>query len=368
MFEKVKFLSKENSEFFATVKNNVDSYFKTNNLSKFADFTMIAKTILLLVSLVGLYLLILTTALPLWGLLILTILLGMTKAFIGFNICHDAIHGSYSANPKVNKVLSLIFNLIGANAYVWEITHNKVHHTYTNIPGHDEDIEVAPGLIRLSPEEPHKPFMKYQKYYAFLLYGLASLSWVFRKDFKKFFQKKIGSFDNTNHPKKEYFKLFFFKGLYYSLFIAIPLMVMDITWWQFIIGFSLMHIAEGLVLGLVFQLAHVVEGTEFIYPDENGSIQENWAIHQMRTTANFARKNKLVTFFCGGLNYQVEHHLFPKICHTHYPAISEIVKKTAEQFNVPYHENHSFRKAIKSHFYMLDKFGQNEKVIANTSI
>jgi linoleoyl-CoA desaturase len=233
-----------------------------------------------------------------------------------------------------------------------------IHHTYTNIPGHDEDIEVAPGLVRISEEEKVNKLQRYQHFYAFLLYGLASLSWVMRKDYKKFFQKQIGQHDNTNHPPIEYFNLFFYKALYYTLFIILPLYVLDITWWQFIIGFVCMHLAEGLVLGLVFQLAHVVEGMAFPVPDETGNIDEAWAVHQMQTTANFARKSWLANFLCGGLNMQIEHHLFPRICHIHYAAISDIVKKTAIEFRVPYIENPTFLSALRSHYRMLKRLGK----------
>jgi linoleoyl-CoA desaturase len=324
---------------------------------------MIFKTVFFLGGMAFLYGLILSNQFAPWTMLLLSILLGMFAAFNGFNVCHDAIHGAYSSNKKVNKVLGMVFNILGANAYVWSITHNVVHHTYTNIPGHDEDIEVAPGLIRLSPEEEHKSIMKYQKYYAFILYGLASLSWVFRKDYKKFFQPKIGNYDNSKHPKMEYFNLFFFKIVHYTLFIIIPLMVLDVTWWQFIIGFLAFHFAQGLVLGLVFQLAHVVEETIFPIPNYEGNIEEAWAIHQMQTTANFARKSWLANFLCGGLNFQVEHHLFPQICHIHYRAISPIVKETAVEFNLPYNDNPTFMGALKSHYVMLEKFGQKEPAI-----
>lgn len=359
MSSKLRFVDHQGSEFFSTVKRRVDDYFKENKLSKHANAQMIFKTVLFVGCLIGFYTLIIINVFPPAVLLILAILLGMTKAFIGFNICHDAIHGGYSSNSNVNKALSLLFNFIGANAYVWSITHNVVHHTYTNIPGHDEDIEVAPGLLRLSPEDKSTKIQKYQHFYAFFLYSLASLSWVFRKDYVKFFQKQIGSYDNRKHPKKEYFNLFFFKGLYYIVFIVIPLIVLDITWWQFIIGFVLMHMAEGLVLGLVFQLAHVVEGTDFPFPNEKGNIEEAWAVHQMRTTANFARKSRVAEFLCGGLNMQVEHHLFPKVCHIHYRQISEIVKATAEEFNVPYNEQPSFYTALKSHYKILKQMGRD---------
>ncbi|MDQ3535897.1 MAG: acyl-CoA desaturase [Bacteroidota bacterium] len=363
--EKLKFIDKEKSLFFATVRKRVDSYFKENNISKYANSHMIFKTIFFLGGMVFIYALIISNQFGAWTMLFLAILLGMFSAFNGFNVCHDAIHGSYSKNKNVNLGLGLVFNLLGANAYVWSITHNLVHHTYTNIPGHDEDIEVAPGLVRLSPEEEYKSIMKYQKYYAFLLYGLASLSWVLRKDYVKFFQPKIGHYDNTKHPKIEYFNLFFFKIVNYTVFIIIPLLVLDITWWQFLIGFICYHLAQGLVLGLVFQLAHVVEETDFPSPNEEGNIEEAWAIHQMRTTANFSRDSRMANFLCGGLNFQVEHHLFPNICHVHYKDISPIVKKTAYEFNLPYNDNPSFMDALKSHYHMLDKFGKKEPVAAS---
>lgn len=357
MTKKLKFKNIQKSEFFATVRKRVDNHFIENNLSKFANGSMIGKSIFFLVAMVLLYALLLVNIFPLMVQLLLAILLGATMAFIGFNVCHDALHGAYSSNSKINKGLGLIFNFIGANAYIWGITHNIVHHTYTNIPGHDEDIEIAPGLIRVAEEDKVYKIQRYQHIYAFFLYGFASLSWFFRKDFVKFFQKKIGNRDN-NHPKIEYFNLFFFKALYYTTFIVVPLLVIDITWWQFLIGFLAMNIAEGLVMGLVFQLAHVVEGTDFPHPDEEGNIMEAWAVHQMRTTANFARRSKLANFLCGGLNLQIEHHLFPQICHIHYRDISKIVKHTAKEFNLPYHENKTFFAALKSHYLVLKKMGK----------
>ena len=358
MHNKVRFVDANKSPFFATVTKRVNDYFKQNNISKHANTEMILKTIFLLSGVTIFYIMILSGEFGLWTMLALSIAIGAFTAFIGFNVCHDAIHGAYSSNQWVNKSLGLVFNIVGANAYVWSITHNKIHHTYTNIPDHDEDIDVAPGLLRLSPLEKFRSYMKYQHYYAFLVYGLASLSWVFRKDYVKFFQKKIGQFDNTKHPKGEIFRLFFFKAVYYFLFIVLPLLVLEITWWQFLIGFLALHLTEGFVLGLVFQLAHVVEGTEFPTPNLEGNIEEAWAVHQMQTTANFARKNRLANFLCGGLNFQIEHHLFPNICHVHYTKISQIVKATAEECNVPYIENETFVGALKSHFHTLKKLGK----------
>ncbi|HVD96969.1 MAG TPA: fatty acid desaturase [Cytophagaceae bacterium] len=354
---KLRFIDKDKSEFFATVKVRVDEYFTQNNLSKNANGLMYFKTFLFLGGSIALYFLILLGNFSVYQLWLLAAVLGALKAFIGFNVSHDAIHGAYSSNPTFNKIMgNYSFYFIGGSPYIWNITHNQIHHTYTNIPEHDEDIEIAPGLIRLSPEDKITKIQKYQHIYGFLLYGLASVNWVLRKDYKKFYQKQIGAFINK-HTSTDIFNLYFFKGLYYILFIILPLVVMNITWWQFIIGFLTMHIFMGLVLGLVFQLAHVVEGTDFPTTNVEGNIEEAWAIHQMRTTANFGTGDFITSFLCGGLNQQVEHHLFPKVCHVHYPAIAHIVRDTAHEFGVPYIENKSFFTALKSHYIMLKQFG-----------
>ncbi|MEO5564971.1 MAG: acyl-CoA desaturase, partial [Chitinophagaceae bacterium] len=261
-------------------------------------------------------------------------------------------------NKKINKMLGFIFNLMGANTYVWNLTHNIVHHSYTNIVDHDEDIEIAPGLIRVNEAGKLNKIQRFQHIYAFFLYSLTTLSWFFRKDYLKFFKKNIGNSHTNKHPKIEYFNLFFYKGIYYFLFIVLPLLVMGLTWWQFLIGFVAMNMAEGLVLGLVFQLAHVVEDTEIRHAHENNTVEDAWAVHQLKTTANFAPQNKLANFLCGGLNLQIEHHLFPKICHVHYRKISDIVRQTAHEFDLPYNVNKSFFTALRSHYFFLKRLGR----------
>ncbi|AKD04238.1 acyl-CoA desaturase [Pontibacter korlensis] len=366
MSQKIKFINTNKSEFFATVRKRVDAYFKESGISKNGNLLMWTKAIFFLVGFFSLYALILTGWLNSYAMVIAAAALGAFAAFIGFNICHDAIHGSFSGSSKANKGLSYFFYLIGANPYLWNISHNVVHHTYTNIPGHDEDIEVAPGLIRLDESEKVNRIQRYQHLYAFWLYGLASLSWVLRKDYVKFFQKKIGQ-HSAKHPRREYFNLFFYKILHYFVFIGVPMLVLNLAWWQAAIGFLVMHLAEGIVMGLVFQLAHVVEGTDFPVPTEKGNVEEAWAVHQMRTTANFAPKSALASFFLGGLNRQIEHHLFPKVCHIHYPAISSIVRQTALEFGLPYLENPTFNSALKSHYRMLRTLGKEAYAVQESS-
>lgn len=357
----VKFKDTQRSHFYPTVRRRVEAYFTQRALSPHANGAMWAKASFFLVGYVLLYGLIMSNQFGTWSMLGMAIVLGMFAAFIGFNVSHDGLHGAFSSYSWVNRWLGNSFYLLGANPYVWKITHNIVHHTYTNIPGHDEDIELAPGLVRLDPREELRSWHRYQQWYTFPLYALASLSWVFRKDYVKFFKSQIGHHDNSAHPPSEYLKLFASKAIYYAFFLVFPFLVLELAWWQILIGFTLMHLAEGLVLGLVFQLAHAVEGTDFPLPNEQGDIQNAWAIHQMHTTANFAPRSALAAFLCGGLNRQIEHHLFPKVCHIHYPAIATIVKETAHEFGLPYLENESFGSALASHFRLLQKLGRQSQ-------
>ncbi len=359
MSVKIKFNRRDESDFITTLKQRVNEYFENRNTTKFGDWRMYAKLIFFMGGMVGVYLLLLSDWFPAAITLLLWAVLGLFIAFNGFNVCHDAVHGAFSKYPLLNKILSYNFNILGANEYMWKIMHNVIHHTYTNIPGHDEDLEPV-SMIRLNTEKKLKPIHRYQHWYAVFFYSLASLSWVLKKDFDTFFRKKIGNYENKTHPVHEYFILFFSKAVYFFIFLALPMILLSQPWWFVLIGFLLLHVAEGLTLAIVFQLAHVVEAADFPEPAADGSMENAWAIHQVKTTVNFARKSFLANWFFGGLNFQVEHHLFPQICHVHYRKISEIVKRTAEEFNLNYNEYRTMWGAFRSHLRMLKKLGREE--------
>ncbi len=245
---------------------------------------------------------------------------------------------------------------MGANGYMWKITHNVIHHTYTNIHDVDEDLTVSP-LLRLSPGARHYWFHRYQHRYGFLAYGLATVNWLFAKDFQQFLKRDIGPYEDKKHPAGQIALLIVSKALAITWMIVLPLMFLDITWWQFLIGFLTAHMTAGIILGVIFQLAHVVEGPEFLQPDEEGTMEYAWLVHEMRTTSNFAFPNKPLSWYIGGLNYQIEHHLFPQTCSIHYPDLAPIVQQVAAEYDVPYHYNPTLREAIASHYRMLRKLG-----------
>lgn len=352
----VKFDNQKSKAFTTELQNRVDAYFENNDISKKANARMRVKTAAMLAMVFVPYLLILFGGFGLWTMLGLALVMGVGVAGCGFSISHDALHGAYSSNKSVNKVLGLTFDLLGASGYLWKITHNVIHHTYTNIQGIDEDLEVSP-LLRLSPESKHLWFHRYQHLYGFAVYSLSTLFWVFVKDYKYLLQKDLGPYEDISHPPKELATLFGMKALYYGYMIVLPLLLLDVLWWQFIIGFVAMHLVAGLILGVVFQLAHVVEGPDHHTSEGQDMMEDAWLVHEMKTTANFARTNPLICWYVGGLNFQIEHHLFPRICSIHYPAISSIVEDVARDHGIPYHHHPTLWGSIRSHYRMLKKLG-----------
>jgi linoleoyl-CoA desaturase len=352
----ITFAQKTAQPFIRDLKQRVNAYFEEQGLSQKANGLMVLKTVTMLLLTFGPYLLIMTGWFTSWQMLGLAIIMGVGAAGCGFSIAHDALHGAYSSNPRINAALGMVFDVLGANGYLWKITHNVIHHTYTNIQGIDDDLEVSP-FIRLSSAAEYRPIHRYQHILAFAAYSFSTIYWVFAKDYKIMMRSKLGPYQNMKHPRKEVIKLIGMKVFYYTYMIIIPLLVLEITWWQFAIGFAAMHLTAGLILGVVFQLAHVVEGPEQVSMEGKEVMDDAWLVHEMKTTANFGRSNKLLCWYVGGLNFQIEHHLFPKVCSIHYPAISPIVQAVAEEHGIPYHQHQTLRAAIRSHYCMLKQLG-----------
>lgn len=354
---RVTFPSRDAASFADDVKARVEQFFASRRLSDKADARMILKGIIVLSLTFVPYGLILSNQFGPWTMLGLAVIMGIGVAGIGFSISHDALHGAYSTRPWVNRVVGWSFDLLGANGYMWKVTHNVIHNTYTNIEGLDEDLTVSP-LLRLSPHSPWKPFHRFQRFYGFFAYSFSTLFWVFVKDYKCFLQKDIGPFLDRKHPPGEVAGLFIGKAIYYSWAILIPLLVVEVAWWHVAFGFLVMNLVAGTILGVVFQLAHVVEDITYPTPDDAGAMSSAWMAHELQTTSNFGRRNWLLCWYVGGLNFQVEHHLFPKVCSIHYPAISGIVEETALAHGLPYNHHATLREAIRSHYRSLALLGR----------
>ncbi|MFZ9887051.1 MAG: fatty acid desaturase family protein [Myxococcota bacterium] len=351
---KVSF-ARQGAGFHAELKRRVDEYFQSRDLSRRATAAMVAKSIFWLGAAVSLYAGVIFSDLGALPSLALSMALGFCIACIGFNVGHDAIHGAYSERPWINRVVGWSFQLIGASAYTWSLSHNVVHHTYTNIPGHDGDLEPGP-LLRFHEGQKLRAYHRLQHFYAWPLYCFVGLLWVYTKDFEQALRrdprtgKRIGL--------EGWLNVIAAKVLHVGLLVVVPLLTMQrFEWWQLLIGYLGLQFVAGFTLSIVFQLAHVVEGPTMPLPASDGSMADSWAAHQLRTTANFSPGSRAAQFICGGLNYQVEHHLFPKVCHVHYPAIAPIVAQTAREFGLPYYDHPSFLAGVRSHARELMRLG-----------
>lgn len=343
-----------------TLKESVDRFFAEHSLPKTGNWRMFLKTAIILVWLAAAYVLLVFFSASFFMAVITAFALAQGFILVGFNIMHDGNHGSYSKSGKINRLVGFTLDLIGGSSLLWRKKHNGLHHTYTNIFELDDDLHTG-GLLRLSPDQEWKPWHRLQHLYALPLYSLLSLSWVTYGDFKQFFTGRIGDYKLRKASAPDATLFFLAKVFYFAYMIGIPLLFHPVLY--VVIMFVAIHLVMGATISVIFQLAHTLEGNTFPRPDaETGSIDNEWAIHQIETTVNFAPRNWLATWYLGGLNYQIEHHLFSDICHIHYPAISKMVEKTCQDFSVLYVSYPTVRSALAAHYRFLKTLGKRPAI------
>ena len=357
----VKFAPMSGVSFYDALKARVDNYFTTNNIDVHGNASMKLKTVAMVSMYIIPYFFMVAGAgsANLWIFYGLWLLMGVGMVGIGCSVMHDSNHGSYSTSKGLNKYLGKIIALVGGYEVNWRIQHNILHHTYTNIEGLDHDLDAG-GLLRFSPHAPRAKAHRFQHIYAWFLYGLLTFQWATIKDFKQ-----VNDYAKLDLLKKEkltrkqaLLQVTMYKLFYYSYILVLPLFFAGVEWYHVLAGFFIMHFVAGLALSTIFQLAHVMEECEFPVPGDDRKMENNWAVHQMLNTANFSPKSKIMAWFIGGLNHQIEHHLFPHICHVHYKKVAKIVKSTAKEYGLPYYEQRTFVSALIEHGRMLRKLGR----------
>ncbi len=347
---------KSSSDFQKEVRKRVRAYLKEEGKSGLADYRYYFKAILNLAMYLVPFVLFLTGYTSFLMTTVLWAITGLGMAGVGMNVMHDAIHNTVTRSEWVNRKIGAVIYVLAGNSYTWRVQHNVKHHTHTNLDGHDDDIETG-SMFRFHPEQELKPKHKYQHLYAPFAYSLMTWKWLLEKDFKQVIQYNKSDLFKAKDQSlgMVWTKLIVGKGFHFATFYVLPL-ALGIPWYMVLWGNMVMHVVAGLILSFTFQLAHVVDKAEF--PSEEEAKDHSLLEHQMKTTANFSTKNKLVTWYTGGLNFQVEHHLFPTINHIHYPKIARIVRKTAEEFRLPYNEYRTTIAALKGHFAHLKHMGQ----------
>jgi linoleoyl-CoA desaturase len=341
--------------FYTDLKSRVNVYFEENNESLTGNWRLFSKAITIIALHIISYSVLLFVQPNAYMSLLLCAVLGLTTAAIGFNIMHDGSHGSFSKNKLLNTAAAFSLNLMGGNDYMWKVKHCVLHHSFTNVNGVDDDIDIQP-FLRMCNEQEYRWFHRFQFIYVIVLYALFYVFWLFWFDYEKYFSKKIGGFDIPKMSTLDHIS--FWGSKLGSYFIMIVLPILMVGFMDFLIGFAIVVLITGFLSAVVFQLAHTVEHTNFPKLTEENKIENEWAIHQIQTTANFATRNPIVTWFCGGLNFQIEHHLFPKMSHIHYPKISKIVKATCQEYGINYIEFPRVTAAMRSHWKLLYDLGR----------
>jgi linoleoyl-CoA desaturase len=283
--------------------------------------------------------------------LLATLSLAVAAAAIGFCVFHDANHGTLFQRAVGNLWAARLCSvLLGPSRHFWVFKHQGLHHRQPNVAEWDDDLETR-GFLRLSPTSPWAAHYRHQELKAFFYYGINSLEWVFLKDFQCLAQGRLNEWQTMAMAKHERNELLLCKALHFTLFIAPIFLILPLAWAA--IAFILFHFVFSWVLAAVFQVAHLTPEMEF------GGVRhgDDWATHQMRTTADYATNSRLATWFTGGLNHQIEHHLFPNVSHTHYPGLRPIVRDIAQRHGLRHHDLGSMASAIGKHLTLLKALG-----------
>ena len=344
--------------FHAEVRRRVEAYFQTTGKGERDSPRMYFKTGIILAWWAGAYALLVFVAATWWQGLLAAALVALAMAAVGFAVQHDGGHGAFSRRGWVNKLAAMSLDLIGASSYLWRWKHGVFHHTYDNVTDVDTDIDTG-GIARLSPHQRRRWFHRWQHLYLWLLYAVSASRWHLYGDVK---DVVAGTCGPHRIPRPRGWDLVVFvagKAASVTLLLGLPMLWHP--WWVVLLFYAAVTGMIGVILSVVFQLAHCVEEADFPMPDPQTLRMENaWALHQVETTVDFARSSWGLTWLLGGLNFQIEHHLFPKICHVHYPVIAPIVEATCKEFGVRYAVHPSFWGGIRSHYRWLRRLGRPE--------
>jgi len=342
----------KDQEFFRELKRRVNQYFKTNEIEKSGNSTSKAKAVLLFTLYIICFISIFYTS-TLASLFLAFGILGILTIFLALNVAHDAAHGTFTSNKKLNNLLVYTFDFLGANGYLWKMKHVHSHHPHVNIPNMDGDIKQTNNIVRIFPNSPFFNYHRYQFIYMPFLYLLYTLIWLLFRDFKDFLRPDVSGKDVITHDAKESAVFIIGKTFFLFRMIALPFIILNFSLPQILIAFLIFHFCASATVALALISAHIGEHSVYPEPNKNGQMNDSWVRHQIITTSDFATNSFVLTHLFGSFNHHIIHHLFPNICHIHYPPLTKILKQTCEEYNMPYNENPRLWDAMLSHFEFL---------------
>lgn len=348
--------------FYSVAKERVEAYLANAHKSPRAGWMLLLKAVIFISLVAGSYAAILIIGEG-WILLPLGVVFAVSALLLAINIGHDASHDAVFRSPLLNIIVQrACFLPTGINAYLWRMRHLNSHHLFPNVNGSDTDIDENP-VMRLSPNQPWKWHFQFQHIYAPFMYLFAASHTTMWGDFIYLFKKQLANMTNIKHPWYEYVLFFFSKLVYVTLVLIIPMLVLNIPWWQVLIGYAIVKFIASFVFVFLLIGTHFSDLADFPVPDaKTGSVGRTWAEHNMATACDWSPHSLLAHWISGGVNAHASHHLFPDICHTHYPEVARIIEKAAAEFGVPY--NHvTMLGMVKSHFRFLYQLGRRPTLV-----
>jgi linoleoyl-CoA desaturase len=353
----LRFEREDPDGFYLDVKRRVDEYFRTSGRSRKAGWVLLLKGLLFGGMLAGSYTALLLNPHGGWVLLPLAVLTAVSALLLALNVGHDATHQVLPGGPRVNRfVARLCFLFSGIDGYLWEFRHLNSHHLYPNINGSDTDIDENP-LVRLSPNQPWRWHFQFQHIYAPVLYLFAILHTTIWGDFVYLFKRQLANLTDIRQPPILYVQFALLKAMYFAFALVMPMAVLDYPWWQVVLGYLLASACGSLMFVFFLIGTHFSDLADFPVPDATGSVGRSWADHNMATACDWSPRSLVAHFLSGGVNAHASHHLFPNVCHTHYPAITRIIEETAAAHGYPYNKV-SLWGMVRSHFRFLYLLGR----------
>jgi linoleoyl-CoA desaturase len=353
----IRFRQESADPFYSVLKRRVDDYFRRTGKSHLADRLFWLKAALFGGLTALSYVLILWCPFPTWVLIPLAAVYGVSTLLLSINLAHDGAHRSIVRTWWINDAVQFIcFTLVGVNAYLWQMRHTKSHHIFPNVNGCDIDIDENP-FIRLSPNQPWRWHFQFQHWYAAPAYVFVALYTILISDFVYLFKRRLANMTDIHHPPHQYVLFILSKVLYFGITLALPMWLLPVPWWQVLIGYLVLTASASLVFVFLLIGTHFSEAAAFPSTDAGGNLPYSWAEHNLLTACDWSPTSFWAHFFVGGVNAHAAHHLFPKVCHTHYRAIARIIIETADEFGLEYHRT-DLIGIVRSHFQFLKKMGR----------
>lgn len=296
-----------------------------------------------------------------WQFCLLYAFMGIMLVLIFSNLIHELCHGNIFRSARSNAIAYHIFDLLGANSFIWKQRHLLLHHRYPNVNGWDADVEQR-GPIAVFPNEPVKKIHRFQHRYVFLLYPLFLLNWLLVRDFRDyFFSKNRTIMKAVTIPPAEYIKLFFFKAFFLAMTIVLPWLYTEYTFLQVFIAFLVFIITASLMAMLILLTPHINSGNEFPTINKQGEIPISWLHHQLIVTNDISTCNWFTRNVLGNFNFHVAHHIFPRISSVYAPEVTAEVEFFLLVHNLPY-RTYSLGRSFRMHYQLIKANAMRSKL------